>query len=110
MKSIVFIQYGDFKESAEHFDAGGDETYYAQKHSDEYITNLKVHFDNVTVICLSSVYHYQHLPSGVGVFGAAQLKKKELYSFLDSIQVTHIVCRTPNCSIIKYALKKNIRL
>ena len=112
MVSIVFIQFGNYLEAFTNFELGVPEKYYAQKHSVEYVSKLTQIFNQVTVVCLSSEYEYQLLANGVGVIGLDinNLKSSNLTDTIKSFSPSHIVCRTPNIAVLRYALKNEIKL
>lgn len=113
-KVVVFIQYGDYRESAMSFLLGGEETYNAQRYSVDIVEGLPRICDSVVVIGLNSEPGYKEtLPSGVVAYGIKLWKgdgKRDLIEILELISPTHIVLRTPYLPVIRWAIKNNVDL
>lgn len=112
--NILFIQYGDYRETFYKLASGGEETYKAQKHSVDYVAALQQTPNiEVCVLCVSSQMEYdEYLPNGMRVVGLGQQKnnKMAICKILDDFSATHVVLRTPMCLVIEYCLIKQINV
>tara|TARA_R110001592_G_scaffold55489_2_gene169483 strand:+ start:6860 stop:8035 length:1176 start_codon:yes stop_codon:yes gene_type:complete len=112
LSGIIFVQYGDYRQAYLNMRAGGEQQYYAQRHSVNYVGTLVQEFTDVTVVCLSADYPYEILPNGVGVIGinVRRYGDKTVLDYVSSLALSHIVLRTPSRIILKYAVRKNIAI
>ena len=49
---IGFVQHGDYKQAWERFKQGGEETYYAQRYSVDFVENLTEKFEFVGICAM----------------------------------------------------------
>lgn len=103
---------GDYREAAQNFAAGKDETYYAQQYSVDSIAALRQQFDQVTVICaLTATAYDELLPNGVRAIGAGfkdRFSHQQLIRLLEAQQPTHLILRIPSPTILRWAAKRQI--
>lgn len=107
--NILFIQYGDYKAAFLNFRSNKGETYYAQKHSVDYVSTLKENHDRVIVLCLSNQYKMSILDNGVEVIGVRN-KVRNIIDFIKNERISKIVLRTPIIRVISYAIRNDIAI
>jgi glycosyltransferase involved in cell wall biosynthesis len=103
---ITFVQYGDFFEAAQRFDAGGDETYAAQRYSVNLVRDLKREFEDVCVICLAESYSERVLPDGVRTLGLRLYHdgdEDSLTQLVAQQRPTHLVPRSPLVKLLRWS-------
>lgn len=112
MNSLLFIQYGDYREAYFNLSQGGQQKYYAQKHSVDYVSSLVNRYSQVKVICVAKYYEEEKLSNGVIVegidvrAGGFSAVIKAIYS----MSPTYIVLRTPSRAILNYANRNSIKI
>ena len=111
---IIFIQHGDYRETFERFDAGGDEVYYAQRYSDDLIAALTQRAGLVAVVCVSKGTYDEPLPNGVRAIGFPLRAKSRpdnagLIRLVESLEPSHLISRTPNVELIRWAVDRGVR-
>ncbi|WP_425398139.1 glycosyltransferase family 4 protein [Aeoliella sp.] len=112
---VAFVQHGDYRETHLRLTAGGEETYYAQRYSDNAIQQLTDRADEVSVICVKSAEYDEVLSNAVRAIGVP-LKSKgrralaPLVKKLASLSPTHVVLRTPIVPILRWAIAANVQL
>ena len=108
---ITFVQYGDFFEAAHRFDAGGDETYAAQRYSVDLVRELKSVFEDVCVICLSVSYSEKVLPDGVRTLGIRLYHDGDEASLTQLVTQqcpTHLVLRSPIVKLLRWSASRDV--
>jgi glycosyltransferase involved in cell wall biosynthesis len=116
IKRIMFIQFGNFKEASARFNAGKEETYYAQEYSVRWVEALCQHTEAVHVLCLNTPdYEECTLSSGVIVSGMEYWinPKKNLpllYKRLEKFHPSHLIISTPLIPALEWGLKNDIRM
>jgi hypothetical protein len=112
MDSLLFIQYGDYREAYFNLSQGGQQKYYAQKHSVDYVSSLVNRYSQVKVICVAKYYEEEKLSNGVIVEGidvrdgGFSAVIKAIYS----MSPIYIVLRTPSREILNYANRNSIKM
>ena len=62
---LLIVQFGHYARAARQFARGGDETYYAQRHTVEFVAQLAQQGHAVRVLALGEDAPLERLPSGV---------------------------------------------
>lgn len=112
---LLITQYaGDYREAVKRFAAGGEETYYAQKHSVDAVANLTKHLDEVaTLTFLTETPYNERLVNGVQAIGAGfstDIQPRKLLQLIEQYNPTHILTRTPNQDILRWAIQNHIKV
>ena len=111
---VTFVQYGDFKEAHERFQAGGPETYYAQRHSVDFVNGLVGPGRSISVICIGVATPYRAmLESGVEVIGVTRERRPDIRGLTElvaSTDPTHLILRTPIRQLLTWALKRSVAI
>src|SRR5215469_11577939 len=68
---LTVVQFGDYGEAYWRFANGGEENYYAQRYSVDFVASLagRSDVDDVTVVCLAANAPATQLPNGVRTLG-----------------------------------------
>ena len=111
---VLVVQYsGDYRQAAQHFSAGQQETYYAQKHSVDSVAKLSCYAEEVGVLCCLTAEEYSEvLPNGVRAIGAGFSEKidfKKIIQIIEQFQPTHLIVRLPRKEIFDWAIQKKVR-
>ena len=115
-KRLTFVQFGDYAEAYRRFEAGGAETYYAQRYSVDFVTSLAANDEiaSVTVINLCSDVPAALLPNGVHTRGIHLFpegqppRHSELVAAVEATSPTYLVVMSPCISLIAWALRNKI--
>lgn len=112
MNSLLFIQYGDYREAYLNLSQGGQQKYYAQKHSVDYVSSLVNRYSQVKVLCLAKYYEEEKLSNGVIVEGIDVRDGgfSAVIKAISSMYPTYIVLRTPSREILNYANRNSIKI
>jgi glycosyltransferase involved in cell wall biosynthesis len=111
-RHVVFVQYGDYRETVLRFAAGGDETYHSQRYSVEHAASLAKDGD-VTVICLPAPAGNELLPNGVRAIGLGPYRRSKslvLCATLERLRPTHLIVVTPHVPAIAWGLVRGARV
>ncbi len=111
-RHVVFVQYGDYRETVLRFAAGGEETYNSQRHSVEHAASLLAGGD-VTVICLPAPPGDEVLPNGVRAIGLGRYRRSQsfvLCAYLERLRPTHLLVLTPHLPAIALGLARGARV
>ncbi len=109
---IIFVQYGDYGEAVERFEAGGEETYFAQKYSVEYVARLNQELGPVTVVCLNANAYDKILSNGVHAIGMRIREtggERRLRNLLTNLEPTHTIVATPLTGLLRWLSKRETR-
>jgi glycosyltransferase involved in cell wall biosynthesis len=114
-KRLLFIQFaGDYRDAVQRFAQGGDETYYAQKYSVNFVAELAQKVDEVaTLCCLTDSPYDELLENGVRAIGGGfkeTLHLRSLLRLIETYQPTHIVLRAPLEGVIRWAIQKKLKI
>jgi glycosyltransferase involved in cell wall biosynthesis len=114
-KRLLIIQYmGDYREAFRRFAIGGDETYYAQKYSVDAVSEMRTRVDEVaTLCCITSEPYDEMLGNGVRAIGtgfSTRIELKELIKLIEKYDPTHLILRTPMGEIIRWAIRRNVKI
>ena len=112
---IAFVQFGDYKEAWERFRDGGEETYYAQRYSVDYVEALTEKFDFVGVCAMLGDQPYEEAltdrltsacvpkrPNGA-------LDEAAIIALLEKWRINYLVLQTPASRVLKWAIDQGVR-
>jgi glycosyltransferase involved in cell wall biosynthesis len=111
---VLVVQYsGDYRQSVQHFSAGQQETYYAQKHSVDSVAKLSHQAEAVAVLCCITAEEYSEmLPNGVQAIGAGfseRINFKKIIQLIEQFQPTHLIIRIPKKELFDWAIQKKVK-
>jgi glycosyltransferase involved in cell wall biosynthesis len=112
---LLFVQFGNYAEAVDRFDAGGSETFYGQRYSVETVAQLAREVDDLTVLHLTADDPERRLHNGVRCVGVELYPKGrrarhlELLRRVRSLRPDHLVLCTPEPVVLAYALATGIR-
>lgn len=109
MKSILFVQNGDYAEAYRRFAQGGLETYRDQKSSVDFVARLAP-ASRVTTFAFGADSAMVELASGLWAMGGTykHFRRKEISALLDETEATHLVLRTPHIGFLQAAKRRDI--
>lgn len=112
IEHVLFVQFGDFRDTYERFARGEAETYRDQLRSVDFVTGLAPE-RQVTVLSVGAREGYQvelapNLRAGGRPLGT--LSARAIASIFEQFSPSHLVLRTPNKGILREARRRNIRL
>jgi glycosyltransferase involved in cell wall biosynthesis len=113
---LTIVQFGDYAEAYWRFASGGDENYYAQRYSVDFVSSLAGRSDveAVTVVCLSSSAVATKLPNGVRTVGLELYPRTERPRIRQLVQAvaqsapTHLIVMSPITQLIRWGLRARI--
>jgi glycosyltransferase involved in cell wall biosynthesis len=110
MMRVLIVQYsGDYRETVKRFGTGGDETYYAQKHSVDTVAEIGKKVDEIATLCYFTEQFYNEVvENGVRAIGAGfvdRIQKKQLLRLVEEYKPTHLILRTLDKDILCWAIK-----
>jgi glycosyltransferase involved in cell wall biosynthesis len=112
---ILIAQFGSYADAEHRFAHGGDENFYAQRYTVDYVAALVRAGNQVRVIALGEDEPLERLPSGVesvgirlypGRFRAA--RTQEVVRMATEWKPTHLVLHSPVTEIIRWAVRNRI--
>lgn len=108
MKTILFVQHGDFRDAYARFSNGEAETYRDQRKSVGFVTSLAEDSKVVNVILGSEQYNAE-LSENLWSLGVNKnsLDDKSIAKIFDDLNPTHIVLRTPHLGFLTEANRRN---
>lgn len=114
-RRVLFVQHGDYREAALRFQAGGTETYYAQRHSIDHVADMVRRGMHVTVLCVASDPYEEVLPSGVSTIGIPRssdglVDVEAVLGVIEREQATHVALRYPGRREIYACLELGVQL
>lgn len=111
MKSILFVQNGNYREDYRNLAQGAAETYRDQKASIDFVARLAPKAKATTLDLMAQEYHTELAPN-LWASAAPQktFDKQKISEFFDEIGITHLVLRTPHLNFIREACRRNIPL
>jgi glycosyltransferase involved in cell wall biosynthesis len=112
-KRVTFVQFGDYEEAFWRLERGGNENYYAQKYSVDFVGSLpgRPNMEAVTVICVAADAKSAVLPNGVRTVGIELYPKdrsprfRELVDLVKSTRPTHLLAMTPCIPLIAWGIR-----
>jgi glycosyltransferase involved in cell wall biosynthesis len=113
-KRLLIVQYaGDYRQAAQDFAAGKDETYYAQRHSVDSVASLTQYAKAVTVIsCLTEEAYDQVLPNGVRAIGGGfkqQVSLPKLIELIAQQNPTHLIVRMAEPELFDWVIRHHVK-
>ena len=111
---LLIVQYaGDYREAAQRFAEGGEETYYAQKYSVDAVAEIGKQIEEAAVLCCMTTEPYDEvLPNGVHAIGAGfnnEIQVKNLIELIAKQKPTHLIVRTPIREVFRWAIKNKVK-
>ena len=112
---LTILQFGPYAEAARRFENGGEETFYGQRYSVEFVGTLASRMEDVTVLHLSRDDREERLPSGVRSLGLAfygpsrRPRYLDLFRELNRLRPDHLLVCSPISAVIGWALLRRIR-
>jgi glycosyltransferase involved in cell wall biosynthesis len=115
MMRVLIVQYGgDYREAVKRFETGGDETYYAQKHSVDTVAEIGKKVDEIaTLCCLTEEYYNEVVENGVRAIGTGfvdRIQKKELLRLVKDYKPTHLILRMSDRDILRWAIESKKKI
>jgi glycosyltransferase involved in cell wall biosynthesis len=113
---LTIVQFGDYAEAYWRFVNGGDENYYAQRYTVDFVSSLAARSDvaAVTVICLNSIAPAAKLPNGVSTLGlklypqGQRPRIRQLVQAVVESAPTHLIVMSPVTQLISWGLRARI--
>lgn len=111
---LLIVQYaGDYRNAFKKFAAGGEETFYAQKHSVEAVAEIGKKVDRVaTLCCLTSEPYQELLSNGTWAIGAGftnKIQTRKLIKLVEEFAPTHLILRTPITELLQWAVRHDVK-
>lgn len=111
---LLIVQYaGDYREAAQRFAEGGEETYYAQKYSVDAVAEIGKQIEEAVVLCCMTTEPYNEiLPNGVRAIGAGfnkEIQVKKIIELIEDQKPTHLIVRSPIREIFRWAIKNQVK-
>lgn len=110
---LLIVQFaGDYRETVQRFDAGKEETYYAQKYSVDAVAEIGKRIEEAAVLCcLTTEPYHEILSNGVCAIGAGfqdNVDIKRLLQLIEDYKPTHLIVRTAFRQIFRWAIDNQI--
>jgi glycosyltransferase involved in cell wall biosynthesis len=113
---LTVVQFGDYEEAYWRFANGGEENYYAQRYTVDFVASLAGRGDvaDVTILCLAGNAPATKLPNGVRTLGVELYPKGERPRFRQLLQAvaesapTHLIVMSPVTQLISWGLRAGI--
>lgn len=105
---ICFVQFGDYREAVYTFARGGEESYYAQAYSVNFVAGLVHLMEQVTVISVDAPRYDQTLPTTVRTIGLPLWRgatDDELVELVAKVAPTHLVVRFPHVPLLRHGIR-----
>lgn len=111
MKSILFIQHGDYAEAYRRFENGGDETFRDQRRSVDH-THALARTARVTVLALKGVEGRADITRNLTALTTRnrQLSRTDAMAIMAECAATHVILCTPMAGAVSAAAHKGIAL
>ena len=112
---LVFVQFGNYAEAVHRFATGGEETFYAQRYSVDFVAGLAARMEDLTVLHLLRDDPPERLPSGVRSLGVEFYRKgkrprhRELIRQLATLRPDHLILMSPLPLVLVWALANRVR-
>lgn len=112
---LTIVQFGDFAEAAKRFANGGEESYFAQRYTVDFVLGLPARpgIGSVTVICVSRDHgterHGDVTTVGIEVYPPGG--RPQMGALIDRVAAsnpTHLVISTPLQPLIRWAIGRKI--
>ncbi|MEX2217207.1 MAG: glycosyltransferase, partial [Phycisphaerales bacterium] len=110
---LAFIQFGDYAEAYERLSRGGEETYYAQRQSVDFVTELRRRVPRVLVMWVGGRAAPRTLDTGVETVGFEVYGRDSIGAGTDYLKgwgATHAVLRTPIAGMLADCVARGVRV
>lgn len=115
-RRVTIVTWGDYGEAVRRFASGGDETYYAQKYSVEFVGSLaaRKEIESVTVVNLSFEAAAELQPNGVYTLAVELYPKgqrpryRQLIDTVKQTRPTHLIVGGPIMPLIRWGIRAGI--
>jgi glycosyltransferase involved in cell wall biosynthesis len=115
-KRIMFVQAGNYAEAYKRFQVGGEENFYAQRYSVDYVAALTERADvsEVVQVCLTEDLEEEVLPNGIRQLGlnhwsaGAPARTDDLIALVLAEAPTHLISNSPITAMIRATRKAGI--
>src|SRR6056297_1568438 len=109
IKSILFVQNGDYAEAYQRFSEGGSETYRDQKASVDFVASLAPE-SRVTTLAFGAERNRVELAPELWAAGGSRelLHAQRISALFDETEATHLVLRTPHVGLLREAARRNV--
>ena len=111
---VVFVQFGDYGATVKRFAEGGDEAYYAQRYSVDFVARLTDRYERVTVITAVVDHPEELLPNGVYARGVKLYGRnrgngfKLLIEALEALRAERLIVMAPLYPVLLWAARRGI--
>lgn len=110
---LLTVQYmGDYRDAYNCLSNGGEETYYGQRASIDFVAELGREIEQVGVLCCRSHERYDEVVGNrVRAMGAAWTDRSNIASVIGMIErfrPSHLIVNTPNLAIFKWAMQRSL--
>lgn len=111
MKRILFVQHGNYADAYKAFAQGAPETYRDQRRSVDFVAALARDAHTSTLAFVPKTFE-ETLAPGLLAYGMPReaADRQGVARFLDKVQPTHIVLRTPHRVFLQEASKRSIHV
>lgn len=111
---LLMVQYaGDYGEAAKRFASGGNETYYAQRYSVDFVAEIaKQTAETAVLCCLTPAPYNEMLNNGVRAIGAGfdqAIDPDALIRLVAAYKPTHLVLTSPIRPLLQWAIRSNVQ-
>ncbi len=112
---IAFVQHGDYREAYRRLKSGGEENYYAQRYSVDFVERLTERAEFVGVCAMLTAKPYEEalsetlVTAGVPAEPGGPLNEAAIIALLEKWRVNYLVLHTPARRVLAWALQRNIR-
>ena len=109
MRSLLFIQHGDYAEAYDRFAAGGGETHRDQRETVDFVRALAP-ASKVTTFAFAGNVHDRTLEPNLMSISTDQdwMTQAEATELFDKVGATHVILRTPMLPILKAAAARHL--
>lgn len=109
MRSILFVQHGDFAEAYNRFARGELETYRDQKISVDFVAG-QAPASKVTTLSFGTNSDLTKMAHNLWIKGGAfqSFDKQKISALFDQMEVTHLILRTPHADFLHEASRRKI--
>lgn len=112
---LVILQFGNYAEAVHRFEAGGEETFYAQRYSVEFVASLAARCEDLTVFHLTHDDPEERLSNGVRSLGidlypaGRRPRNLDLVRRLARLRPSHLVLMSPITTVLLWTMVARVR-